>query len=84
MCAVPSGLSALDSRGHRDLRISSAAKRLVVAALSPHQCSTVRSNLLLIQNLNAVPSGPKSPLWSLPLEVQMYAVLPILFLGGSV
>ena len=37
------------------------------------------SNLLLIQNLTQYPPV-LSPLWSLPLEVQMYAVLPILFL----
>jgi peptidoglycan/LPS O-acetylase OafA/YrhL len=37
------------------------------------------SNLLLIQNITQSPPV-LSPLWSLPLEVQMYAVLPLLFL----
>lgn len=40
---------------------------------------TVISNLALVQNL----TGSRSitaPLWSLPFEIQMYAVLPLLFL----
>jgi len=37
------------------------------------------SNLLLIQNITQHPPV-LSPLWSLPLEVQMYVVLPFLFL----
>jgi peptidoglycan/LPS O-acetylase OafA/YrhL len=39
---------------------------------------TVISNLLLSQNLLAQPSL-QGPFWSLPLEVQMYLVLPVLF-----
>jgi peptidoglycan/LPS O-acetylase OafA/YrhL len=40
--------------------------------------STVVSNLLLIQNLTYAPSV-LSPLWSLPLEIQMYVALPFLY-----
>jgi peptidoglycan/LPS O-acetylase OafA/YrhL len=36
------------------------------------------SNLLLVQNLIDAPSV-LTPLWSLPLEVQMYIVLPLVF-----
>ena len=40
---------------------------------------TVASNILLIQNLTGRESM-LGPMWSLPFEVQMYAVLPVLFL----
>jgi peptidoglycan/LPS O-acetylase OafA/YrhL len=39
----------------------------------------VLSNILLTQNLTSSPSIP-GPLWSLPFEIQMYLVLPGLFL----
>ena len=38
------------------------------------------SNLLLIQNITQARSLP-SPLWSLPFEVQMYLLLPLVFLA---
>ncbi|MEO8000229.1 MAG: acyltransferase, partial [Arenimonas sp.] len=38
------------------------------------------SNLLLIQNITGHHSNPP-PLWSLPFEVQMYLLLPLIYLG---
>jgi len=46
--------------------------------LEPFSLATVTGNLLLVQNLFYIPNV-LGPLWSLPLEVQMYAVLPFLF-----
>ncbi len=43
-----------------------------------HGPKAVISNLFLIQNLTGVDSL-EAPLWSLPYEMQMYFVLPILF-----
>jgi peptidoglycan/LPS O-acetylase OafA/YrhL len=39
----------------------------------------VLANVLLVQNISGI-KDVASPLWSLPYEVQMYLVLPILFL----
>jgi len=46
--------------------------------LEPFSLTTVTGNLLLVQNLFYIPNV-LGPLWSLPLEVQMYALLPFLF-----
>jgi peptidoglycan/LPS O-acetylase OafA/YrhL len=46
----------------------------------PHSLGEIVSNLLLIQNLTDAPSV-SSQLWSLPFEVQMYILLPWIFLA---
>jgi len=48
------------------------------SAASARSVFQVATNLLLVQNL-AGQSSVISPLWSLPLEIQMYVVLPFLF-----
>jgi peptidoglycan/LPS O-acetylase OafA/YrhL len=48
-----------------------------------HQTAgNLAANLLLIQNVTRQKANP-GPLWSLPLELQMYLVLPALFLAVS-
>jgi len=44
-----------------------------------HGWGAMASNLLLVQNLSQTVSTP-GVLWSLPFEIQMYALLPLLFL----
>lgn len=61
------------------LRIPAVGTHEKPFAVAPHDPLTVLSNLLLAQNLFHKPPV-EAVLWSLPLEVQMYLVLPMLFL----
>jgi peptidoglycan/LPS O-acetylase OafA/YrhL len=56
------------------LRIPFAPKAVYVQPGWP----AIVSNLLLVQNLTHV-KDVMTPLWSLPYEVQMYAILPVIF-----
>lgn len=52
-------------------------------ALVPYEWQGVRwavANILLIQNV-VVGTSISAPMWSLPYEIQMYLVLPVLFLA---
>jgi peptidoglycan/LPS O-acetylase OafA/YrhL len=49
-----------------------------IQVYSPPAWTTVVSNLALVQNLTGAPSL-YLPMWSLPYEIQMYVVLPFLF-----
>lgn len=46
---------------------------------SPRTAGAIAANILLIQNLVRQPNV-QTVMWTLPLEVQMYLVLPVLFL----
>ena len=47
---------------------------------SPRSGVSIAANLLLVQNFLREPLSISAPLWSLPFEVQMYAVLRAIFL----
>jgi len=59
----------------------SLAFRIAWPALifEPRSTLSVGANLLLVQNLLHEQSSISAPLWSLPFEIQMYAVLPVVF-----
>ena len=46
---------------------------------TPSSGVSVVANLLLVQNLLKDSRSISSPLWSLPFEIQMYLMLPVLF-----
>lgn len=48
------------------------------AGTAPHDFRTIVGNLLLAQNVMGI-TCMFGPLWSLPLEVQMYLLLPLVF-----
>lgn len=51
-------------------------------APTTHSVSEVAANLLLVQNV-AGRQNVISPLWSLPLEIQMYIALPFLYMAAK-
>ena len=50
------------------------------ALFTPRSAWSITANLLLVQNFLHERYSVSPPLWSLPYEMQMYAVLPLLFL----
>jgi peptidoglycan/LPS O-acetylase OafA/YrhL len=72
-------------RAFRIYPLSVAVVLLMVALQAvggvPLVLGDIASNLLLVQNLTGAKSIP-DPLWTLPFEVQMYLVLPALFLAA--
>lgn len=54
---------------------------LKLAGGVPLAAGDVVSNLLLVQNITGAKSTP-DPLWTLPFEVQMYLVLPAVFVAA--
>ncbi len=50
-----------------------------VPIFEPRSTLSIGANLLLVQNFLHEPYSISAPLWSLPYEVHMYAVLPLVF-----
>jgi peptidoglycan/LPS O-acetylase OafA/YrhL len=82
----PAPLQFFVRRAFRIYPLSIAAVLLMATALfiggHPLGWAEIASNLLLVQNLTGHRSWPQ-PLWTLPFEIQMYLLLPALYVVAT-